>query len=251
MYLNYLVEIPKVPGVRKHQRHKNATYVYFYYLDPKTGKQASKCIGKLTHNEKLLKPRLEFYNFFKAKDGTHYSVDYDEYLYKHISDVKYAYAWLRENIPEVKDLDLPIDIFDDHDASKYSDEEYGPYDRYFYPIEGVVNQKDIDEFNLAWLHHVHNNPHHWQHWAIPNEDDSDYTVLEMPSRYVVEMICDWFSFSLARNDTDEIFRYYEAHREKILLHPNTRRLVENILRSMKNVLDCMDDVECLEEIVNA
>jgi hypothetical protein len=125
-----------------------------------------------------------------------------------------------------------------HDASKFLPEEYNAYDDYFYGKEG----KDEDDiavidaaFDYAWLHHIHHNPHHWQHWVLM-EDEGKTKPLEMERISVYEMIADWWSFSLAKGDTKEIFKWYEEHKDKMLLHEKTRTLVEDILRRMKDIL---------------
>ena len=112
--------------------------------------------------------------------------------------------------------------------------EYDAYDQYFY---GGDKEDPIvkEAFNLAWLHHIHNNPHHWQHWLLVNDTDGTY-ALEMPEEYVYEMICDWWSFSFKINKLDEIFSWYEKHRDMVL-HKNTRKLVEDLLDKIKKALE--------------
>ena len=60
-----------------------------------------------------------------------------------------------------------------------------------------------DRFDAAWLHHQHNNPHHWQHWLL-REDDGGTKALEMDHLYVVEMVCDHWAFSWVKGDLYEI-----------------------------------------------
>ena len=94
------------------------------------------------------------------------------------------------------------------------------------------------DFQLAWLHHIHHNPHHWQHWVLINDDSAEGAVcLEMPRCYIIEMICDWWSFSWAKDDLTEIFRWYDEHREHMLLAKNIRETVEDILSKMAEKLN--------------
>lgn len=88
-------------------------------------------------------------------------------------------------------LDILNENITMHDRSKYSDEEYIPYIEYFY---GTKSKKIDTEFNYAWLHHIHNNPHHWQYWVLKH-DDKPEEALEMPYEYIIEMFCDHWSFS--------------------------------------------------------
>ena len=159
------------------------------------------------------------------------SVDYDYYLNDHISNVEKAFRWLRFNIPGFEDSSLgtDTDIAHHHDASKRSLEEYEAYDEYFYG--GNRSSRVVNNFKRAWLHHIHNNPHHWQYWVLQH-DDGPEELLEMPVRYVVEMIADWWSFSFKSGNLSEIFDWYEKHKE-MKLHPKTRLLVEQTLEEIR------------------
>ena len=162
------------------------------------------------------------------------SYEYDRYLEQHISNVKKGFDWMKENIPEyVFDPNGEIEAaLIQHDQSKYGAEEYDAYDQYFYG-----NNKSytvVQNFNLAWLHHIHVNPHHWQHWVLINDDPKDGTVaLDMPYEVIVEMICDWWAFSWVKGDLTEIFDWYEDHKERMILSDKTRKTVEKILDAIK------------------
>lgn len=165
------------------------------------------------------------------------SKQYDEYLTDHLDGVRQAYLWLEKNIPDIfvgheeeQTLARRHCLFA-HDASKKTAAEYPAYDDYFY---GEKTDDVIDAFNYAWLHHIHKNPHHWQHWVLIH-DDEPMEALEMPFEYVIEMICDWWSFSWKKGDLNEIFQWYEDHKG-MLLHPETRKLVESILARIKEKL---------------
>lgn len=161
------------------------------------------------------------------------STKYDEYLEQHIANVNKAADWICEHFPEVGEKIEAWKsgggyIFPSHDKSKFSEEEYKAYDTYFYADPG---KEDVKAFNYAWLHHIHNNPHHWQYWVLQHDDEPE-EALEMPYEYVVEMICDWWSFSFAKGNLHEIFDWYEAHSD-MKLHENTRKLVEEFLERIR------------------
>ena len=169
------------------------------------------------------------------------SINYDEYLRDHRMYVNRAGIWLFSNFPEIqekydmnshREFFVMGDPFPNHDESKYSEEEYEPYDLYFY---GNKSSKVVKDFNYAWLHHIHHNPHHWQYWVLQHDDEPE-EVLEMPYEYVIEMICDWWSFSWKSGKLTEIFDWYEKHKN-MKLHPKTRKLVEDILNDIKWKLD--------------
>lgn len=180
------------------------------------------------------------------------SYEYDLYLIEHKTNVMRAFSWLEENVFTVgNDLGIDAFVFDPvahsisrHDNTKYSIEEYNAYDRYFYEDPDDPDKRDhsIRQLNKAWLHHIHNNKHHWQHWVLINDDPGlGLEALPMDRKYVVEMICDWWSFSWADGNLHEIFDWYDVNRDYIFLHDDTRELVENILDAMKRKLDASDD----------
>ena len=165
------------------------------------------------------------------------SFQYNQYLYDHCHGVGQAFNWLEDNVPEVlKNLDKPVgygfELTNKHDTSKYSDEEYQAYDNYFY---GDKSNKVVKDFDYAWLHHIHNNPPHWQYWVLVG-DDEPLKALEMPEEYIIEMICDWFSFSFKNGDLRELFKWYDDHKAKMILHPKTKSRVEEILDAIDKKL---------------
>lgn len=168
------------------------------------------------------------------------SAEFYRYMTEHRTNVCEAYEWLIGH-DVIKSINADDTIFD-HDQSKYSMEEFDAYDRYFYG-RGNCSFKEFQDtifkdFEVAWLHHIHHNPHHWQHWVLMHDEPGEKTTaLEMPYECVVEMICDWWSFSWKSGNLYEIFKWYEKHKEHMLLNPKTRSLVEAILRQMKMILD--------------
>ena len=167
------------------------------------------------------------------------SVQYDNYLTEHKENVAKGFRWLQENIPEVIEDGFEWQICFNHDASKTDPEEYDAYDAYFYGNNRSYSV--VQNFNKAWLRHIHNNPHHWQHWILINDEPKEgMVVIDMPYIYVVEMICDWWSFSWTKGDLNEIFGWYEDRKDYMKLSANTRRSVEYILGKMKDKLEEKD-----------
>jgi hypothetical protein len=204
--------------------------------------------------------------------------DYDSYLYNHINNVRHGYEWIKVFVPQDKiskifpDLNyfnLEFNIVN-HDKSKYSPDEYKAYNDYFYGSNSK-SKKILDDFNKAWLHHIHQNKHHWQYWCLIT-DDGDKTVkeykpigLDIPDDFIVEMICDWWAFSWQRhfelntlNTNDpiaglyEIFDWYNEHRNAIIFSTNTRKKVENFLDLLKDTIDkqCINDWTIDTKLVN-
>lgn len=178
------------------------------------------------------------------------SEQYNEYLYNHVNGVIEAYQWLEDNLPEFFNfVRVPWDPYWSitmHDDSKFGSAEYEAYDEYFYPGAEGRSYRVKEEFNKAWLHHIHHNPHHWQYWVLMEDDPSgnggvggagkNYIPIEMPGQYMMEMIADWWSFSWKKGDPTEIFKWYKDHKKTMILHENTRRQVEEILDRMEKKL---------------
>lgn len=168
------------------------------------------------------------------------SIEYDRYLEQHKQNVSKALYWMKDNfdfpVLTFPDVDLNWQINSAHDASKSSAEEYKAYDDYFYGRN--KSYAVVQAFNLAWLHHIHQNQHHWQHWVLMNDDPEEgMIILDMPKQYIIEMICDWWAFSWAAGDLTTIFAWYDEHKDYIKLSANTRKDVELILRLIKIKLE--------------
>ena len=165
---------------------------------------------------------------------------YDEYIREHRENVLKAFRWLEKNLPEVLPSKAAGDEYSicehncifGHDQSKFSEEEYVAYDKYFYG--GNKSYEVVNNFNYAWLHHIHANPHHWQHWILVNDDpDNGEIILDMPDVYIIEMICDWMSFSIKKGDINELFKFYESRSEYMKLSDYTRMKIEDILDKIR------------------
>lgn len=165
------------------------------------------------------------------------SIEYDNYLEQHKRNVRKGFEWLQKNLPEVVDNipNLEWQIGFNHDQSKTKPDEYDAYDAYFYG--GNRSYKVVQDFNYAWLNHIHRNPHHWQHWVLINDDPNEgEIIMDMPINYIIEMFCDWWAFGWSSGNLYEIFKWYDAHKDYMKLSEKTRGAVENILGLMKEKL---------------
>ena len=139
---------------------------------------------------------------------------YDTYLEEHRSNIHKAFEWMCEHIPDIfKDEETrqacEHQCTYSHDQSKYDAEEYAAYDA-----------------------------HHWQHWILINDDTNlGDVVLDIPLNYIIEMVCDWWSFSWASGHLDEIFDWYEEYSGYIKLSDDTKETVEHILDLIKQNLE--------------
>lgn len=115
-----------------------------------------------------------------------------------------------------------------HDASKFTRAEFNAYAMHFH---GGGAPK---LFAKAWLHHIHNNPHHWQYWMFadgfsPKESDVEAGLVEMPENYALEMIADWIGASVAYTGSDDMTMWLKSNMPKIWLHSRTAVFVRKTL----------------------
>lgn len=167
------------------------------------------------------------------------SVEYDNYIHDHIENLKHGLEWMQQNLVGLDGDAITEAVLnaDQHDASKWTTDEYPAYDAYFYG--GNKTYEVRNNFDKAWLHHIHNNPHHWQHWVLLEDDPNIGSIgkaLEMPLKYVYEMIADWWTFSWRNNNLLEMFSWYQSHRDHMMLNVKTRIIVERILHDIYTVL---------------
>lgn len=127
-----------------------------------------------------------------------------------------------------------------HDMSKFMPSEFGPYMRYFYGKKSSDITRGRDEtgyykpydtgdlkFDWAWLLHQKRNDHHWQYFILPL-DDGGFKAMPMTEDALQEMVCDWVGAGLAQGKPD-IIGWYKKNCDKMILHPETRKLVEREL----------------------
>jgi hypothetical protein len=159
-----------------------------------------------------------------------------EMIKKLKSNIHYKYAryiWLHKKFVFIECCKLGIPLLGIiHDLSKFKPSEWLPYAHYFY--DKVSGENEDQDFNLAWLHHQHNNLHHYQRWVLLM-DDGGIEPQPMPDRYRREMLADWRGAGKAIKTvhpdwnvlpTDE---WYLENADKIILHPETRKWVEDQL----------------------
>ena len=162
-----------------------------------------------------------------------YQEEYRKYIEEHKGRVSQFADWLKENLSELFD-EVDSDAFDEiikeHDESKYSEEEFEPYAQKFYKQDEYGKPLEyIPGWDEAWKHHWAHNEHHPEFWL--GED--------MPYIYILEMLCDWGSFSIASGNMKELsdFYYNKARDdEEKNLSDNTKIIIEEILEKIDSVI---------------
>ena len=127
-----------------------------------------------------------------------------------------------------------------HDLSKYTPTEFLVGARYYLgdhsPNEA---ERDARGYSSSWLHHKGRNKHHLEYWIdYTGTNDPPMDGMEMPVKYVAEMICDRIAAGRTyKGDTytdAAPWEYYYRSQKHYLMHPNTRRLVEQLLQMLRD-----------------
>lgn len=127
-----------------------------------------------------------------------------------------------------------------HDMSKYSPEEFFTGIKYFQGNRSpnAAEREDLG-FSKAWLHHKGRNKHHFEYWIDFSLNLSEGLVgHKMPLKYLIEMMMDRIAASMVymgRSYTAEgPLEYYGRSMDYIVIHPETRRLLETLLHMLKD-----------------
>ena len=163
------------------------------------------------------------------EDLDDYQEEYKNYIIEHKANVTKFADWLVENLPELftdaTDVETFYELIKEHDESKWSEEEFEPYAQRWHG-----NKVKTPEYEEAWKHHWMNYEHHPEFWL--GED--------MPYIYILEMICDWGSFSIKSGNFRELSDFYynkAKDDEEKNLSDATKEIVEEILTKINSVLD--------------
>lgn len=149
-----------------------------------------------------------------------------------------------------------------HDWDKFLPDEWFAYARTFYKPDGSKQYAESVDFARAWMQHQHRNKHHWQWWLLYGSTPSRFTncltwdrgntqivikdgiydwsgidnhIIEptpMSDSARREMLADWFGAGRAyKSDWTplEPRKWYEANKDKMILHPDTRAWIETQL----------------------
>lgn len=134
-----------------------------------------------------------------------------------------------------------------HDWNKFLPCEWIPYARYFYGKPMYEHWSEVPtglkyqfphcitvkddwkvDFAIAWNHHQKLSPHHWQYWLI-TWDMGKTEPLQMPERYIREMLSDWAGAGKAITGKWEYKEWYLKNKMNMILHPGTIDILESLI----------------------
>lgn len=127
-----------------------------------------------------------------------------------------------------------------HDLSKYQPVEFMVGARYYQGNRSPnAAEREAVGYSEAWLHHKGRNKHHLEYWIDYSlEEGHQMTGMRMPVKYVVEMFCD--RVAACKNYRGEAYTdrdaydYYEKSKDHYLIHPQTAKLLELLLKMLRD-----------------
>lgn len=138
------------------------------------------------------------------------------------------------------DLDVPVIQLIIHDYTKFYPSLFLAYSLWwqyqsedktrFNKIRAWAGIRYLEAFNK----HQKTEKHHWQYFCLINAIDS-IKVLEMPEKYVKEMVADWAAAGTAKFGRFELIKWYSKNENKINISDKTRIIVENCVKTLEKI----------------
>ena len=126
-----------------------------------------------------------------------------------------------------------------HDLSKYSPTEFRVGAKYYQGNRSPNGaERDDRGYSESWMHHKGRNRHHWEYWTDISMADHCYMPMQMPRKYLVEMVMD--RVAACKNYNREHYtdgaalEYLNSTPEKTLMHPETKRQLEYLLTMLRD-----------------
>lgn len=127
-----------------------------------------------------------------------------------------------------------------HDLSKYSPTEFFAGVRYYQDGKRSPNEAEREAlgYSLAWMHHKGRNRHHYEYWTDINPNSRRYEPVEMPRKYLVEMVMDrraaCKTYQGKNYHPGSELEYLERSRERLEMHPETLHQLTYILTMLRD-----------------
>lgn len=125
-----------------------------------------------------------------------------------------------------------------HDLSKYSRAEFRAGVKFYQGYRSPqAREREVLGYSAAWLHHKGRNKHHFEYWT--DFADGRKVYVEMPAKYLAEMICDRVAASkiyLGDKYTDSSpLEYFETRTDREGMNPETAKMLCAFLTMLKEV----------------
>ncbi len=121
-----------------------------------------------------------------------------------------------------------------HDLSKYSPSEFIVGMKYYQGTKSPNDkERELFGYSAAWLHHKGKNKHHFEYWYDYNKVTHDISPVEMPLKYLKEMLCDRIAASKiyqGKNYTQHHpLDYFNNSRARHFMHENNAKVLKEWL----------------------
>jgi hypothetical protein len=125
-----------------------------------------------------------------------------------------------------------------HDWSKFSPTELFGY------AGNIYGSRDKDKWAKSWLHHLHYNPHHPEHWILSWRGNPDFynelgesiapfiVLLPMPETYVREMLADMMATGYKVTGSWDIANWLNQNGPDMHLHDSTIVLIDKVMKEI-------------------
>lgn len=174
-------------------------------------------------------------NIFEINGQSLTLVDFAAYgITEAIADA--YFASLQAHVAYVQEAGRKLQVTEaqllEHDKSKLTLAEFPHYARQYFGDKG-----DPDGYAAAWLHHIHYNPHHWQHWIFadgysPKGSRIERGVVAMPSPFVTEMVADWMGASMAYTGSWDLAAWLTTNIPRMRVHAQTAAHLRTLFRAL-------------------
>lgn len=165
------------------------------------------------------------------------SIAYDEYLEKRNKHFRQACNWIKRSAPDMlngiteDEFTFMRDFHHDVDTIPCL---YEPYDAHLFGKKQTA--KTASEYRKAKVMRIHMNSYNWQYHVLITEDEG--TILtEMSQMDILELICEWWSYSWENDDLWSIFAYYSKYSSKIKMHKKSSKELERLLNILEDRLN--------------
>lgn len=128
-----------------------------------------------------------------------------------------------------------------HDWDKFLPSMFYVYWKHF-PVISKTRKTDgkydplkaPPDYQRAIMEHFNRSKHHWQHWILAN--GSEFRPLDIPEKYIKEMICDWAGAGRTRQgrtwNKKKVREFYNSSRERMVFSKESSHLIEKNLNKM-------------------
>lgn len=136
----------------------------------------------------------------------------------------HPFTWILDNQSTLTTL------VEEHDDSKYNEEEFEPYRKHFYPVDDEESL-NTEEFKNATFHHITNNSHHWEFWCELGEDGL-FTLKDDIDEHsyllsVIERACDNACMSQFYNN--RVRDWYDENKDSMVLPDFSIKFYEDLI----------------------